>query len=117
MLLPESMRPVSAHVYASIYGSTNVENVAFARFALSVMDKGTITPPLMRLVATRHKSLRAQGAISAPWEPNCGYFIFEKIEVGLPPDTLLMDGTYFEQKHYPQYYRINLLSPMFDILG
>jgi hypothetical protein len=116
-LLPKAMHGPSAHIYANIYGSATVDNLAFARIVPELLSSGTITGPLMRQVAERHRLLRTRGAISAPWQPSCGYFIFEQIAVNLTGGTLLMDGSYFEQKRYPNYRRINLLSPSLQMLG
>jgi hypothetical protein len=117
VLLPKAMHASIAHIYANIYGSASVDSLAFARIAPTTMAGGTITSSLMRLAAERHQSLRTHGTISSPWQPRCGYFIFEQIAASLPPGTLLMDGAYFEQKRYPNYRRINLLSPSLHMLG
>jgi aspartate/methionine/tyrosine aminotransferase len=115
-LLPKSMYEKCAHIYASIYGSTSADNLAFARAAPLLLLEGNITNSLMGLASARHRMLRARGAISAPWEPTCGYFIFEEIAVPLPEGILLMDGTFFDQGRYPDFRRINLLSPSIKML-
>ena len=71
----------------------------------------------MLTAAARHQSLRSQAKISAAWNASCGYFVFEEILVSLPEGTLLMDGSFFEQKRYPKYRRLNLLSPSLHLLG
>ena len=79
VLLPKAMYASLAHIYANIYGSASVDSLAFARIAPTTMAHGTILSSLMRLAAERHQSLRAQGKISASWQPSCGYFVFEQI--------------------------------------
>jgi hypothetical protein len=115
--IPTSMRSVCTNIYSSIYGSSSVENVAFARIAPSLMEDGTITNGLMLLASDRHRSLRERKIISAAWQPSCGYFIFEKISTELPANMPLMDGSYFEQRRYPDHRRLNLLSPSIHLLG
>jgi aspartate/methionine/tyrosine aminotransferase len=115
-LFPKTMHEKCAHIYANVYGSTSVDNVAFARTAASMMLDGEITGSLMDLASSRHRALRARAKISAPWQPSCGYFVFEKVIAPLPEGTLLMDGSFFEQKRYPGFTRINLLSPSISML-
>jgi len=117
VLLPEAMHQECTHIYANIYGSASVDSLAFARIVPAALQSRDIIMPLMLTVATRHRSLRSQGKISSAWEPSSGYFIFEKILVPLPEGTILMDGSFFEQKRYPEYRRINLLSPSLHLLG
>lgn len=115
-MLPESMHATCAHIYANIYGSSSIENFAFARIAPAAMMDGTIVKALMRLASDRHQSLRARRKISAPWQPSCGYFVFEQVFADLSESVPLMDGSFFEQKRYPDYRRINLLSPSLHLL-
>lgn len=109
--LPASLREIFMHIYTNIYGSSSIESLSFARIAPRLMTEGVITRSLMTLASERHQSLRERGIITAPWQPACGYFVFEHITAELPANSLLMDGSYFEQKRYPEFRRLNLLSP------
>lgn len=116
-LLPEAMYADCVHIYASIYGSASMDSVAFGRALPGMMLDRIITGSLMQIVSERHCLLRAQRKISAPWQPSAGYFVFEKIMAPLPPGIPLMDGSFFEQKRYPEHRRLNLLSPSMHLLG
>jgi hypothetical protein len=115
-LFPKSMHERCVHIYANINGSTSVDNIAFARIAPLIMLEHKFTNALTDLASTRHRDLRARGKIQAPWQPSSGYFVFEKIIKKLSDRIILMDGSFFEQKRYPQYNRINLLSPSISAL-
>jgi histidinol-phosphate/aromatic aminotransferase/cobyric acid decarboxylase-like protein len=115
--LPKKIRPKFAHTYANLYGSSSAENLAFARLATKELSNRRITNSLVGLIADRHARLRSEGKIAADWQPSSGYFIFEKIMTGGAKRRPLMDGTYFEQKRYPNHRRINLLSPSLGLLG
>jgi histidinol-phosphate/aromatic aminotransferase/cobyric acid decarboxylase-like protein len=52
-LLPKAMHASISHIYANIYGSASVDNLAFARIALTAMAAGTITSSLMNLSTVR----------------------------------------------------------------
>lgn len=116
-ILPANMRASFVHLYATLFGSASAESVAFARVAVREMGAGSLAKKLIAYVADRHRRLRTAGKIASGWEPNSGYFVFERI---LKPDFdigALMDGSYFGQKRYPDYRRINLLSPSLHLLG
>ena len=114
--LPADLRTTFAHIYTNIYGSSSIESLSFAKIAPGLMADGTITRSLMALVSERHKSLRERKKIAAPWQPTCGYFIFERVTTEPPPGGFLMDGSYFQQKRYPEFRRLNLLSPSLHLL-
>lgn len=116
-LLPRPMHAPFAHIYANVYGSASVDDLAFARIVPPTLATGTISKSLMRLAADRHQALRTSGRISAPWNPSCGYFVFEQIAANIPHGAPLMDGSYFEQRRYPTYRRVNLFSPSLHMLG
>jgi aspartate/methionine/tyrosine aminotransferase len=117
-LIPDRIRARLAHIYSSLSGSASLDNYAFARAIPKLMLEGSISRDLMRYVSMRHRALRSRGRIWAPWQAACGYFVFEKISArGDSWQSPLMDGSFFEQKRYPDYFRINLLSPSLDMLG
>jgi hypothetical protein len=97
-------------------GPANVASIAFAYEALHALETGEIPRSLVASVSDAHKRLRAKKAISSPFDPTCGYFVFEQINVPLPKDYLVVDGRYFEQPRYPTHVKINLLSPSMPLL-
>jgi hypothetical protein len=115
-MIPNAIREEFSHIYGSLYGSASLENVAFGRVAASISHPRPITTAVVGLVSHRHKEFRSAGTISAAWQAECGYFIFERIMTDLPASPPLMDGSFFEQKRYPDHRRINLLSPSIGLL-
>lgn len=116
LLAPEKDERSLAWACATVAGSASAESIAFAHEAMEALDNGAIPHQLMQLASRRHKSLRDRGSIESTIEPQCGYFIFEKINALLPETQVLADGRYFEQSRYPGYFKINLLSPSIDML-
>lgn len=94
---------------AMICGSNSLSLTACGRVCMEELSTGSVGSALTNLVSARHAELRASGSLSAPWQPDSGYFVFERIEP--PPEVHLMDGGYFGQKRFPGYFRVNLLSP------
>jgi histidinol-phosphate/aromatic aminotransferase/cobyric acid decarboxylase-like protein len=116
-IIPARLHQGFATLYSNIYGSATIEDVAFGRTAVAAISEGTVTRLLMRLAADRHRSFRKAGTIFAAWQPSSGYFVFERISSSRLDSRLLMDGSYFEQKRYHDYRRINLLSPSIILLN
>lgn len=115
--LPESIRADFSRIYTNLYGSASAESLAFGRVAVTALREQKLTSLLVELIASRHQALRLGGKISADWQANCGYFVFERILAPLPKNSVMMDGTFFQQKRYPNHHRINLLSPSIGLLG
>jgi aspartate/methionine/tyrosine aminotransferase len=109
-LMPAALHGAFGELYGYLYASASLGDLALARVAIGELDRRTVMRGLMKIAAARHRSLRDAGVISAEWDPEAGYFTFEKVNAP-GPLPLLMDGTYFEQRRFPGYYRINLLSP------
>ncbi|HEX4694424.1 aminotransferase class I/II-fold pyridoxal phosphate-dependent enzyme [Sphingomonas sp.] len=116
VLLPAAFVQEFAWVYTNIFGPVNVDSIAFAYEAVGAMESGAITAKLMALARSRHAKLRSCGAIDSSFEPTCGYFAFEQVNVELPPDYIRVDGRYFDLTKYATYMKLNLLSPSIAIL-
>lgn len=116
VLLPETVRAKFATTYANIYGSTAGVNEAFSHESIIELESSTITNQLMCRAATRHIHLRDQNKIASVFRPECGYFVFEQINVAIPNEHLRMTGEFFNQPRYAGYSRLNLLSPSFFLL-
>ena len=97
-------------------GPANIASIAFAYEALSALEAGEIPRSLVAQVSGTHRRLRAKQSISSPFEPKCGYFVFEEILAPLPAGYLVVDGRYFEQSRYPNHVKINLLSPSLHLI-
>ncbi len=116
VLVPSKHKQGFAWSYTNMMGPANVASIAFAYEALSALEIGDIPRSLITQVSGTHRRLREKGAISSPFDPQCGYFVFEKINIPLPEKYLLVDGRYFEQASYPEHVKINLLSPSIDLI-
>jgi aspartate/methionine/tyrosine aminotransferase len=115
-LLPSDIKPKFSNSYTNICGSGAADNIAFAHEAISAMVDRNLTNKLIQRAASRHRSLRSKGIIESPLNPEAGYFVFEKINIKLPEDSLRMEGKYFGQPRYPGHTRLNLLSTKFYLL-
>ena len=116
VLLPLAHKQGFAWTYTNMMGPANVASIAFAYEALEHLVTGDIPARLVRQVSEAHGRLRASGAISSPFDPSCGYFVFEQIDAPLPEGYLVVDGRYFEQPRYPTHVKINLLSPSLSLI-
>ena len=115
-LLPNAIKPKFSNSYANICGPATAGNLAFAYEAISALRERTMTESLIARASGRHKALRERHVIESPLRPSAGYFVFEKLSVKLPDDSLRMDGKYFGQPRFPGHTRINLLSTKFHLL-
>lgn len=115
-LLPKAFKPTLSNSYTNVSGSSAADNIAFAYEAVRAIRERTLTEQLIELAAGRHAKLRSMGRIESPLTPQAGYFVFEKINVPLPDDTLRMDGRYFGQPRFPHHTRFNLLSTKYHLL-
>jgi len=117
VLVPLSQKQKFAWTYTNIYGSANADSVAFGHEAIAAIADRTIPDQLMQLVGERHRVLRKRKVIESLFQPSSGYFVFEKINLPLPKGYIKVGGKYFDQENYPDYSKINLLSPSISILG
>lgn len=117
LLMPISEKQSFAWTYTNILGSANADSVAFGHEAVKAMKERTITNNLMTLVSERHTTLRSKRIIESEFLPSSGYFIFEKINIELPKGYIKVDGKFFDQDNFPNYTKINLLSPSINLLG
>jgi len=108
---PADLGPEITSVYSRVYGSASADSLAFGRFAATAMGLGDITRSLMSFVKDRHTRLRQNRRIDAPWCPDSGYFVFERVLAPIDSKSAMMDGSYFDQPRYKDHRRINLLSP------
>jgi aspartate/methionine/tyrosine aminotransferase len=115
-LLPKEFKPRLSNSYTNISGSSAADNIAFAYESIRALRERTLPEQLIERAAGRHARLRSMGRIESSLTPQAGYFVFEKINVSLPDDTLRMDGRYFGQPRFPHHTRFNLLSTKYHLL-
>ena len=105
-----------AWTYANIAGPTSADSIIFAHESIIAIRDRTLPDSLMQVVKRRHTFLRKHNIIESDISPECGYFVFEKINVPLPEGYSIMDGKYFDLTSYSGYIKINLLSPSIHLL-
>lgn len=115
-LLPKALKPTLSNSYTNVSGSSAADNIAFAYEAIRATRERKLTERLIDRASVRHAELRNSRRIESPLNPQTGYFVFEKINVALPDDTLRMDGRYFGQPRFPHHTRFNLLSTKYHLL-
>lgn len=116
LILPSSHQRGFAWTYANISGPTSVDSIIFAHESIGAIKNRNIPDRLMREVVKRYKYLRHHNVIESEHVPECGYFVFEKINIPLPDKSIVMDQKYFDLNGYKGYVKINLLSPSINIL-
>jgi aspartate/methionine/tyrosine aminotransferase len=117
LLVPESHSRKLAWTYTSVFGPAPVDSIAFAHEAIIAIRDGLIPKQLMNIVSSRYTYMINCGDIISTFLPNCGYFVFAKIQRALPPGYICIDGPYFAQDSYPGYVKLNLLSPHLNIIS
>jgi len=116
LLLPESHERGMAWTYANVAGPAPADSIIFAHEAVDAIQDRDITSKLINTVVKRYKHLRENNIIESNIIPECGYFIFERVNVPLPDGYSVIDGKYFHLDNYLGYIKINLLSPSLNIL-
>lgn len=116
LLLPASHERGMAWTYSNVAGPASAESMSFAREAIDEIASGRIPRQLTQLVGRRHRHLRSRGVIESQLTPECGYFVFERVNVPLPAGYAVMNSKYFELEGFDNYMKINLLSPSMNLL-
>jgi len=116
VLVPTTHKQGFAWSYTNMMGPANIASIAFAYEAVAALGQGEIPRHLISDVSETHLRLRAKKAIASPFDPSCGYFVFEQINVPLPEGYLVVDGRYFEQPRFSDHVKINLLSPSIAVI-
>jgi histidinol-phosphate/aromatic aminotransferase/cobyric acid decarboxylase-like protein len=117
MLVPESHTRRLAWAYTNVFGPACVASLAFAHEAVRAIADGEIPIATAAMAATRHAFLRREGVMTSPVEPNCGYFVFERLTHPLPENYVVVDGKFFRQPRYPGHIKLNLLSPSLSLVS
>lgn len=115
-LMPKSDRVEFTNTFTNIYASSTASNLAFAREAVHEMEAGTITQSIIQLAKNRFSLLTEKEGLQTELTPNSGYFTFAKVTAPLPPGYKLMTQEFFEQRRFPEYAKVNLISPSFYLI-
>ena len=115
-LLPHINKQDFFHTFTNIYASSASSNIEFAREAMNEMISGEITKKIVNLSISRYNRLINTKRIDSSIVPDCGYFTFSKILHPLPSGYKLMTQEFFEQKRYPGYAKLNLISPSYHLI-
>jgi len=117
LLLPKSHERGMAWTYANIAGPASADSIIFAHEAINAIIERNISKKLMRAASEKYLQLCTHNVIKSDLLPECGYFVFVKINRHLPKGYTVMDGKFFDLKSYQGYIKINLLSPSISILS
>ncbi len=110
LLMPQAHGSEISRLYDSMHGAPAVPNLMFAERVVEIMmptSEGNM--PLVRHAIANYERIVATGALSHHIPPECGYFVFGKVNV--PDDRILaLDQAHFELSGYPGWVRVNLLN-------
>jgi len=113
LLVPPHCRDDFLFLYESVVGATAYANVLFAKRAMSVLRSPEANTKLFAYCEQVLHRLVAQGLFATTIAPETGYFVFGKLAESLR--GVAMGQEFFEQRHYPEYVRVNLLKVASDI--
>lgn len=117
ILLPAKWEQSFSWIYTNTIGPASVDSIAFGLEAVSAIRDSTLPKRVASIASSRHQFLRQERRITAEWNPDRGYFVFEKILKSLPSDTLLLGPEYFGLDGHEGFAKINLLSPSLRVLS
>jgi aspartate/methionine/tyrosine aminotransferase len=117
MLTPNEDYRKLSWIYSNIHGSASVESVAFAYESISLLLKRDPRRLLIDFVKNRYERLMTDRIIESVIKPDCGYFMFGKVNLKISADQAVVDGKFFNQKNFPGYSKINLLSPSLSAIN
>lgn len=111
LLGPDTQREAMAWLQSNIIGSASVESIAFAYETLNSELTDAIKSSLMGTASRNFQLLKNSGAITEVTQPSCTYYTYAGINVELPCETVLLDGSFYGLPDGKKSYKINLLSP------
>ncbi len=110
LLLPEKLYDPFDYILDNLSGSSSAHDILSAEKCMNILSKKKRNTELVEYTKKRYQELFMKKIISNAITPDCGYFIFAKLNKKYEKMFQYMDGRYFEQKKYENYVRINLLS-------
>lgn len=114
LLLPERYEEDFDFILDNISGSSSQLDVVLAIRAMDVLLSEESNTLLIDHIKSRYNDLLSHKLIAGKIQPECGYFIFDKVLIDTS-DLVKMEGRFFDLDNYPDFYRINLLVP--DLLS
>jgi histidinol-phosphate/aromatic aminotransferase/cobyric acid decarboxylase-like protein len=109
LLLPQAHGSELNRLYDSMHGAPAVPNLMFAERVVEIMRTAEGNMPLVRHAIANYERIVATGALGDHIPPECGYFVFGRVDV--PADRILaLDQAHFELSGYPDWVRVNLLN-------
>lgn len=111
LLLPSKLYRQFDFILENSTGSSNPYDIKFAEKCMEILLSNKSNNELVKYTKNIYRRLSDHELISASLKPDCGYFIFARLNQKRKKALTFMDGKYFEQYGYEDYVRINLLSP------
>jgi len=108
-LVPADKYEPFLYSYDNLIGPTSTYNLSFAHSALRIMLRPNRNKELIDHIMKTYLQITEVGAIKTTIIPDSSFFVFGQINSSLK-NLLLMDQGYFDQKRFPDYYRVNLLG-------
>jgi aspartate/methionine/tyrosine aminotransferase len=115
LLLPENLYNTFDFILDNMMGSSNPYDIDLAKKCMTLLSSTKSNNELIKYVENIYIKFCETDIFSEVISPNCGYFVFAKLK-SKSKSFHTMDGSYFEQKKYKGYVRINLLSPSVSAL-
>ncbi|MBL4692766.1 MAG: hypothetical protein JKY92_05500 [Magnetovibrio sp.] len=112
MLVPEQERDALRYIYANSHGPGSVHGLRFAYCAMKHLSSREGNRKLLNYIVKIFDSMCSNDMFTEVIMRNSGYFVFGKLNhEKINKSYLSMDGEFFEQSRYPDYSRVNILSP------
>jgi aspartate/methionine/tyrosine aminotransferase len=115
LLLPRKLYNTFDFILDNLMGSSNPYDIEFSKKCMRLMNTKKANNDLINYTSNIFRMLQDKRMISTEILPNCGYFVFAKLNKKVNSFEA-MDGNYFEQQKYKGYVRINILSKKIENL-
>jgi aspartate/methionine/tyrosine aminotransferase len=110
LLIPQDHYDNLDFILDNSTGSSSIFDIRCSHIAMDILNSKTSNSLLANYISMQYSALLDRGIVETLIAPNCGYFVFAKIDQKIAVNFKTMDGKYFEQGRYKDYVRINLLS-------
>lgn len=98
------------YILDNICGSNTASDIDNAERCMQLLLSESSNTDLIDYTKEQFSELLINKVIDRVITPNAGYFIFATLKDSFWNKFQVMEGEYFQQKYYPGYIRINLLS-------
>ena len=110
LLVPPDKYDLFDYILDNISGSSTIQDILCAEKCMGILLSAKSNSKLIAYAKGHFQKLLKKNVIEKTVKPDCGYFVFGKLNGNYAGRFRVMNGQYFEQKNYPGYVRINLLS-------